>query len=477
MNIKRTLIQLGFALAAGLSTFVSEAQPVTMVAGGYGHSFFLKSDGSLWAMGFNNDGQLGDGGSEEATNLPVRIATANVTAVAAGEFHSLFITNGGALWAMGFNNDGQLGDGLGEFFTNRPELIVASNVTAASAGGSHSLFITNGGALWAMGQDGFGQLGDGLKESFTNRPELIVPSGVIAVAAGFQHSLFLKSDGSLWGMGFNLDGQLGTGTFPTSPPYGTNSPEEIVPDNVTAIAAGDSFSLFLKTDGSLWGMGNNDAGQLGDGTTNNVAAPEEIVASNVVAIAAGEYFSLFLKADGSLWGMGDDVYGQLGDGIFATNAPYGTNQPEQLVAGNVKAFAAGYVHSLFAKNDGSFWGMGFDGYGELGDGVSYASFSSQNATNRPEENLAAFNQVAVQPTSGGTLQFSYVGLAGGDYGLDSSPDLAQPNWSPVLTNAANSFGALIFTNISVPATNQFWRIRLTQPIGFPTGSGNPGGTF
>jgi alpha-tubulin suppressor-like RCC1 family protein len=250
-----------------------------------------------------------------------------------------------------------------------------------------------------------------------------------------------------------------------------------VPDNVTAIAAGNNFSLFLKTDGSLWGMGYNAAGQLGDGTTNNVAAPEEIVASNVVAIAAGEYFSLFLKADGSLWGMGDDAYGQLGDGIFATNSPYGTNQLERIVAANVKAFAAGYVHSLFVKNNGSFWGMGEDAYGELGDGVSYASFSGQNATNRPEQNLAAYNQVATRPASGGTLQFSYVGYAGGDYALDRSPNLAQPNWSPVLTNAANSFGALVFTNIPVPSTNQFWRVRMTQPIGFPNGSGNPGGMF
>jgi hypothetical protein len=121
--------------------------------------------------------------------------------------------------------------------------------------------------------------------------------------------------------------------------------------------------------------------------------------------------------------------------------------------------------------------MGLDAYGELGDGVSYASFGSQNATNRPEQNLAAYNQVAAQPANGGTMQFSYVGLAGADYALDGSPNLAQPNWSPVLTNAANSFGALVFTNIPVPSINQFWRVRMTQLIGFPTGSTNPGGTF
>ena len=74
--------------------------------------------------------------------------------------------------------------------------------------------------------------------------------------------------------------------------------------NVTAIAAGGCHSLFLKSDGSLWAMGYNAYGQLGDGTYNNTNRPEQIVASNVTAIAAGDCHSLFLKSDGSLWAMG-----------------------------------------------------------------------------------------------------------------------------------------------------------------------------
>src|SRR5208282_3736128 len=107
--------------------------------------------------------------------------------------------------------------------------------------------------------------------------------------------------------------------------------------------AGAYHSLFLKSDGSLWAMGNNEYGQLGDGTTNednhnfSTNQPEEIVASGVTAIAAGWDHSLFLKSDGSLWAMGRDDYGQLGDGTYNTNVrtfPYlGTNQPEQIVAG------------------------------------------------------------------------------------------------------------------------------------------------
>ena len=173
----------------------------------------------------------------------------------------------------------------------------------------------------------------------TNQPEQIVASNVTAIAAGDDHSLFLKSDGSLWAMGDNDSGQLGDGTY-----NNTNQPEQIVASNVTAIAAGYYHSLFLKSDGSLWAMGNNLYGQLGDGTTNNADLPEQIVAGNVTAIAAGFDRSLFLKSDGSLWAMGDNFYGQLGDGTYSN-----TNLPEKIVSpSTLPGFAAAYIWTTLA---------------------------------------------------------------------------------------------------------------------------------
>jgi alpha-tubulin suppressor-like RCC1 family protein len=277
-----------------LQAVTSGGQTVTRVATGGYHSLFLKSDGSLWVMGNNDDGELGDGTTDSDnynTNLPEQIVAGNVTAIAAGANFSLFLKSDGSLWAMGYNGDGELGDGTYNQ-TNLPEQIVAGNVTAIAAGAYHSLFLKRDGSLWAMGNNGDGQLGDGTTDHDfynTNLPEQIVASNVTAIAGGAYHSLFLKRDGSLWAMGYNASGQLGDGTYKQ-----TNLPKQIVASNVTAIAAGYTYSLFLKSDGSLWAMGYNGAGQLGDGTYNQTNRPKQIVASNVTAVAAGYSHSLFL---------------------------------------------------------------------------------------------------------------------------------------------------------------------------------------
>jgi alpha-tubulin suppressor-like RCC1 family protein len=91
---------------------------------------------------------------------------------------------------------------------------------------------------------------------------------VTKIAAGGYHNLIVKSDGSLWTVGYNFYGQLGDGVYNTISPSGTNKPQKIVTGNVTAIAGGLGHSLFLKSDGSLWAMGENTAYQLGDGTYN-----------------------------------------------------------------------------------------------------------------------------------------------------------------------------------------------------------------
>ena len=455
MKTKHTFQITCLFCALAVPAFTSGAQTVTRIAAGSGHTLFVKSDGSLWAMGDNSSGQLGIGSADiYNTNLPEQVVGGNVTEIAAGDSFSLFLKSDGSLWAMGYNGDGELGDGTYDP-TNQPEQIVASEVTAVTAGSYHSLFLKSDGSLWTMGNNADGQLGDGTTDNGfynTNWPERIVASNVTAIAGGSYFSLFLKSNGSLWAMGDNYFGQLGDGSYTQ-----TNAPKLIVASNVTAIAAGNFHSLFLKSDGSLWVMGDNELGQLGDGATDNgfynTNLPEQIVASNVTAIAAGAYHSLFLKSDGSLWAMGDNSLGQLGDGTHDQ-----ANLPKQIVPGNVAAITAGGNNSQFLKSDGSLWVMGDNGSGQLGIGT-------YDSTNVPIQIVAGalvppgYNLISIDLLSDGNIRLSFVGLSSVNYALDRSFTLSPAAWIPQATNAAGTDGALVMTNAPGPTTANFWRFR------------------
>ncbi|MGO9586482.1 MAG: RCC1 domain-containing protein [Limisphaerales bacterium] len=450
---RQSILKSALVLLLLQAVAIQAAITVTNIAQGCWayHSLFLKSDGSLWVIGSNDYGQLGDSTLNNA-HQPEEIVAGGVTATAAGGLHSLFLKSDGSLWAMGANSAGQLGDGT---FNNasQAEEIVANGVTAIAAGGNQSMFLKSDGSLWVMGENYTGELGDGTFNN-TNQPEEIVASGVVAIAAGGQHSLFLKSDGSLWAMGYNENGQLGDG-ITDSGYYETNQPEEIVANGVTAIAAGINHSLFLKSDGSLWAMGRNFYGQLGDGTYSTtfpygVNKPEEIVSSGVTAIAAGGDHSLFIKSDGSLWAMGMNGWGQLGDGTFNN-----TNQPEEIVTSGVVAIAAGSIHSLFLKSNGSLWAMGDNEFGQLGDG-----FVADFATATPEQIFPPPRPVLAQTVSANTnLQFTATCGFRGNFYLLASTNIAQPLslWTPVWTNAINSRG-----------TNNFY-VTLTNAVNYSIG--------
>ena len=178
-----------------------------------------------------------------------------------------------------------------------------------------------------------------------------------AIASGINYSLFLKSDGTVWATGLNSSGQLGDGT--------TTNRSSAVPvmSGVSAISAGGSHSLFLKSDGTVWVTGLNSSGQLGDGSSTSRNTPVQVM-SGVSAFSAGVNHSLFLKSDGTVWASGSNSYGQLGDGSSTSR-----NTPVQVMSG-VSAISAGGSHSLFLKSDGIAWAAGYNYYGQLGDGSS-----------------------------------------------------------------------------------------------------------
>ncbi|HWX18985.1 MAG TPA: hypothetical protein VN578_03660 [Candidatus Binatia bacterium] len=195
---------------------------------------------------------------------------------------------------------------------------------------------------------------------------------VTSIAGGSQHSLFSKSDGSLWVMGDNYYGQLGLG-FST---LRTNFPFQLLSSGVQKVAAGGHHSLYLAG-GSLWVMGWNHFGQLGDGTTNDHFFPEKIFTGSpgvygvrVNVMAGGYYHSLYATYSptvlgyNNLYAMGANGAGELGDGTFTVH--YSAEQVRYSTI--ISAVAAGEGHSLYLTGNGSLWAMGDNTDGQLGLG-------------------------------------------------------------------------------------------------------------
>ena len=123
---------------------------------------------------------------------------------------------------------------------------------------------------------------------------------VLAVVA-FSHKAAAAGSYAVWATGSNSSGQFGNGTTTSS-----TTPVQVL-SGVASVSAGDNYgnshSLYLKTDGTLWAMGWNAYGQLGDGTTTNRITPVQ-VASGVASVSAGGIYSLYVKTDGTLWATG-----------------------------------------------------------------------------------------------------------------------------------------------------------------------------
>jgi len=308
------------------------------------------ADVTLQGWGRNGAGQLGDGTTDDALS-PERVYY-NVVTAAAGGYHSLFVTVDGNLLGTGGDSASQLGDYADPSFLG-PQLI-ADHVLAAAAGTLHTLYLTSDGTLMGMGMAAEGQLGNGPNNGSISSP-VQVATHVVAAAAGGNFSTYLSEDGNLWVTGGCTNTDIDTKILDSVWPM-------FVTNHVVTVSAGFHHFVFVTDQGLLWACGNNQYGQLGNGTTNDSWVPV-LVASNVMAAAAGGYHTLYVTTDGSLWSMGDNQLGQTG---LLDPAPW---VPE-LVATNVAAVAAGGYHSLFTTVDGKVWGMGMNFYGELGDGTT-----------------------------------------------------------------------------------------------------------
>lgn len=362
----------------------SPARPPVVIAGtagaramasGAAYALAVAGDGTLQGWGDNDYGQVGDG-TTTGRAAPVGLdgpAGVAFAAVAPGVAHSLALAQDGTIWAWGRNDRGQLGDGtLTDAATPFP-VSTPGGFAAVAAGQAYSVAVARDGTVWTWGDNFYGELGDGTRANSAIPRQLAgpdAPSGIVAVATGRAHTLALARDGTLWSWGDNGYGQLGDGTTTdASPPLHLTGPG--APRQIVAVAAGPYSSLALARDGTLWGWGYNGFGQLGGDPSCalNCSLPVHIdLPVAVTAIAAGTYHSLAVAGDGTVWTWGGDGYGQLGDGTTGPHAvPLHLTGPT--APSGIATVAAGSYHSLALASDGRIWAWGDDRYGQLGTGA------------------------------------------------------------------------------------------------------------
>ena len=324
--------QLGDGTTTSKSSLTQISGEWIDITNGINFTVGIKKDGTLWAWGHNNLGQLGTGtvNSPGRSTTPLQIGTdTNWQSVKAGsssnaDGHILALKTNGTLWAWGNQNNGQLGNGLSSGSIATPTRIGEDTDWASiSAGDRSSAAIKTNGDLYMWGRNNRGQLGDG---TTTEKPTPTrigsgykkVSCGKIRSSTGYGYfTVAIKTDGTLWAWGDQTVGQLGNGASSGN----ETTPQQIGSDtDWDKIATGGGFTLAIKTNKTLWGWGRNNDGQLGDGTKTERTTPTQIGSGNHWKdVDCGERSALMIT-DGALWGTGLNNEGQISH--LTTDQPY-----------------------------------------------------------------------------------------------------------------------------------------------------------
>lgn len=377
--------------------------------------------------------------------------------ISAGIEHTIAIKSDGTLWAWGFNGSGQLGDGTLTERKTPTQIGTASDWKEISAGGNHSLAIKTDGSLWSWGDNFWGQVGDG---TYGNQRKAPVKIGTAnnwkSISSGRTFSLATRSDGTLWSWGDNFNGQLGIASSVAFAPVQVDASTDW-----EVIAAGGYHSVAIKTDHSLWSWGDNSEGQLGDGTTTKRTAPIRIGTANDWQLVASVYqHTMAIKNDGSLWAWGDNYFGELGDGSYIDKLV-----PTRIGTSVWKSVATGISSTVGTKSDGTLWSWGWiiGGIGQINENTHQVPTVLSSGTDWSSVSSGDYHAFAF--TLNGSL-WAWGDNTWGKLGDDTWEDSIAPaivaTAPPVGSSMQGFCGSATISNLDAVGTDVKW---YSVPIG------------
>jgi YD repeat-containing protein len=388
---------------------------VKSIAAGTDHTIALKNDGTVWAWGYNGEGQLGVVTATDRSLVPIQVTgLSDIASIAVHYHHSYAVKSDGSVWAWGNNDWGQLGvaDGTLDPQPVPIQITALSNVASIDSGNRHVVALKKDGTVVVWGENSLYQLGDNTLSATATPVSVASLSGVIAISAGGFHTAVLKDDGTVWAWGYNSNGKLGVSVVGIQP----SGPVQMAyVSGVTEISAESDLTLMLKEDHSLVSIGPGDANGNRNYNANNRGVPVVVedmnqALSNVQKITASKnHTPSIIKTDGTLWRWGTENLGNplsvtssltsevlgLKDVLKVQETDYGTgdttaltstgdvywwknfdNQLAQKISSlsNITDIVSGSSHTLALKSDGTVWAWGGNSEGQLGDATEISQY-------------------------------------------------------------------------------------------------------
>jgi len=236
----------------------------------------VKTDGTLWAWGRNPQGQLGlNQPNNTAYSSPVQVGSDTTWSSIYASIFTLAIKTDGTLWAWGNNNKGQLGQNTGGNPTHISSPVQVGSETTWSkvnVGTSHCMAIKTDGTLWGWGAGSNGDLGLNTPTNTHYSSPVQIPGTTWSdISCGNKNSQGVKTDGTLWSWGYNNEGQLGQNSVTLY-----SSPVQVPGTTWNHVEAAKQTIHATKTDGTMWAWGGRDEGALGLGDYVKVSSPIQI---------------------------------------------------------------------------------------------------------------------------------------------------------------------------------------------------------